>query len=96
MMKTFERLVGKDHRFAERRDQKRRPLDSVLVEFVLLGYPVLAAPPLPDEDEAGDEPAARPAGLRPVYRLRSPVYRPPEMSDPLGTMTGLDNQRHPS
>jgi hypothetical protein len=41
MMKTFERLVGQDHRFAERRNPKRRPPDSVPVEFVLLGYPVL-------------------------------------------------------
>jgi hypothetical protein len=62
MMKTFERLLGQDHRFAERRDPKRRPPDSVPVEFVLLGYPDLDAPPLPGGDEAGDEPESRPAG----------------------------------
>ena len=54
LMKAFERLVGKDHRFTERRDPKRRPADAVPVEFVLLGYPVLDLPPLPDGDLAGD------------------------------------------
>ena len=61
MMKTFERLLGKDHRFAERRDPKRRPPDSVPVEFVLLGYPDLDAPPLPGGDEGGDERAPGPS-----------------------------------
>jgi hypothetical protein len=60
MVKTFERLVGKDHRFAERRDPERRPADAVPVEFVLLGYPVLDSPPLPGDDETGDDPDADP------------------------------------
>jgi len=54
LMKTFERVVGKDHRFAERRDPERRPADAVPVEFVLLGYPILDSPPLP-ANEAGAE-----------------------------------------
>jgi predicted transcriptional regulator len=62
MMKTFERLVGAHHRFAERRDPKLRPPDSVPVEFVLLGYPILDAPPLPDEDGADDDPDVGLAG----------------------------------
>ncbi len=62
MMKSFERLVGSQHRFAERRDPKLRPPDSVPVDFVLLGYPVLDAPPLPDKDEADDDPDPGPAG----------------------------------
>ncbi len=62
MMKTFERVVGADHRFAERRDPKRRPPDSVPVEFVLLGYPDLTSPPLPDRDEADRVPGTGPGG----------------------------------
>jgi hypothetical protein len=63
MNQTFERLVGTHHRFAARRDPKLRPPDAVPVEFVLLGYPILDPPPLPDEaeeeeDEAGDGVAA--------------------------------------
>ena len=54
---TFERVVGTDRRFAERRDPKLRPPDAVPVEFVLLGYPILDAPPLPDTDEADEDPA---------------------------------------
>jgi hypothetical protein len=30
------------------------------VEFVLLGYPVLDSPPLPEADEGGDDPGAEP------------------------------------
>jgi len=55
---VFERLVGAHHRFADRRDPKRRPADAVPVEFVLMAYPILDLPPLPagDQDhEAVDE-----------------------------------------
>jgi predicted transcriptional regulator len=62
LMETFERLLGKDHRFTERRDPKRRPADAMPVEFVLLGYPVLDSPPLPGDDETGDDPDAGPGG----------------------------------
>jgi len=60
MEKTFERLVGEHHRFGARRDPKLRPPDAVPVEFVLLGYPVLDSPPLPEADEGGDDPDAEP------------------------------------
>jgi len=52
LMKTVERTIGQDHRFTERRDPAHRPPGAVPVEFVLLGYPVLDAPPLPG-DSAG-------------------------------------------
>jgi hypothetical protein len=53
LMKTFERTIGQEHRFAERRDPARRPPGAVPVEFVLLAYPILDAPPLPGDDGAG-------------------------------------------
>ena len=62
LMKTFERMVGTHHRFADRKDPKLRPPGSFPVEFVLLGYPILDAPPLPDTDEADEDPDAGPAG----------------------------------
>jgi len=52
LMKTFERTIGQEHRFAERRDPARRPPRAVPVEFVLLAYPVLDAPPLPGDVDA--------------------------------------------
>jgi len=55
-MKTFERMVGMHHRFAERKDPTLRPPDAVPVEFLLLGYPILDSPPLPDSDEADGGP----------------------------------------
>jgi predicted transcriptional regulator len=62
MTKTFERVVGANHRFADRRDPKLRPPGAVPVEFVLLGYPILDSPPppLPDESEDGDGPGSSP------------------------------------
>jgi len=50
--KTFDRLSGPD-RYRERRDPNKRPADALLVELVLLGYPVLDLPPLPAADDAG-------------------------------------------
>jgi hypothetical protein len=56
LMKTVERTIGQEHRFTERKDPARRPPGAVPVEFVLLGYPVLDAPPLPGDsgDSEGD------------------------------------------
>jgi predicted transcriptional regulator len=51
---AFERLLGPHHRFKDRRDPKLRPADAVPVEFVLMAYPVLDLPPLPDADETGE------------------------------------------
>jgi predicted transcriptional regulator len=52
---VFERLVGMHHRYADRRDPKLRPADAVPVEFVLMAYPVLDLPPLPEGDEADQD-----------------------------------------
>jgi hypothetical protein len=66
LMKTVERTIGQEHRFAERRDPARRPPGALPVEFVLLGYPVLDAPPLPaggnGGDSTDDDPDADPGG----------------------------------
>jgi hypothetical protein len=43
---------------AGRRDPDRRPADAVPVEFVLLGYPVLDSPLLPEDDAADADEAA--------------------------------------
>jgi Helix-turn-helix domain len=72
LMETIERTIGQD-RFSERKDPARRPPGAVPVEFVLLGYPVLDAPPLPgdsgdtDSDRDGGDsdsgdPGSRPGG----------------------------------
>ena len=52
LMKTVERTIGQEHRFTERKDPARRPPGAVPVEFVLLGYPVLDAPPLPGDSDS--------------------------------------------
>ena len=49
---AFQRLLGPQNRFRDRRDPKLRPADALPVEFVLMGYPVLDLPPLPDVGEA--------------------------------------------
>jgi predicted transcriptional regulator len=49
IQQAYERVVGSSGCFTERRDPKLRPPDAVTVEFVLLAYPVLDLPPLPDE-----------------------------------------------
>jgi hypothetical protein len=53
IQQAFDRLFGADGRFAERRNPKLRPADAMPIEFVLLAYPVLDLPPLPDAD--GDD-----------------------------------------
>jgi predicted transcriptional regulator len=54
LMKTVERTIGQEHRFTERKDPARRPPGAVPVEFVLLGYPILDAPPLPGDSGGND------------------------------------------
>jgi predicted transcriptional regulator len=49
---VFDRVVGMHHRYADRRDPKLRPAGAIPVEFVLMAYPVLDLPPLPEDDEA--------------------------------------------
>jgi hypothetical protein len=70
LMKTFERTIGQEHRFTERRDPARRPPGAVPVEFVLLAYPILDAPPLPgddgDHDSTGADLDADPRGVTPA------------------------------
>jgi hypothetical protein len=62
IQKTWNRLFGAHHRFAERRDPKLRPADAMPIEFVLLAYPLLDLPPLPDEAEQPDEADANEGG----------------------------------
>ena len=84
LMKTVERTIGQDHRFTERRDPARRPPGAVPVEFVLLGYPVLDAPPLPgggddsdtDSDTDSGDPDGGPGRLTPRSRTRGNVRAP--------------------
>jgi Helix-turn-helix domain len=55
LQKLFERLLGSGSRLVERKDPRLRPPDAMPMEFVLLGYPVLDLPPIPEDDEADDE-----------------------------------------
>jgi hypothetical protein len=60
---AFQRLLGPQNRFRDRRDPKLRPAGAIPVEFVLMGYPVLDLPPLPaaeELDEANEAGADRP------------------------------------
>jgi hypothetical protein len=52
---VFERLLGMHHRYAGRRDPELRPADAVPVEFVLMAYPVLDLPPLPEADGTAED-----------------------------------------
>jgi predicted transcriptional regulator len=53
IQQAFDRVFRSDDRAAKRRDPKLRPADAIPVEFMLLAYPVLNLPPLPDQaDEA--------------------------------------------
>ncbi|MGH3200619.1 MAG: helix-turn-helix domain-containing protein [Streptosporangiaceae bacterium] len=62
IQQAFQRLLGPEHRFRDRRDPKLRPADAIPVEFVLMGYPVLDLPPLPDVDVPGEGSEAGPGG----------------------------------
>ena len=50
--------LADDPEIAGRRDPDRRPADAFPVEFVLLGYPVLDSPLLPEDDGADTGEAA--------------------------------------
>jgi Helix-turn-helix domain len=52
VQQAFQRLLGPQNRFRARRDPKLRPADAIPVEFVLMGYPVLDLPPLPEAGAA--------------------------------------------
>jgi helix-turn-helix protein len=84
--------LADDPEIAGRRDPDRRPADAFPVEFVLLGYPVLDSPLLPEDDSAGtgDDAAADDADAGGTSAGRNPGTgpEPPEMSDPRGTMGG--------
>jgi hypothetical protein len=85
---AFSRLSA-DRALIDRRNPERRPAGAVPVEFVLLGYPVLDSPLLPDAGEDAD------AGDGTAGEAPGPGRQAPEMSDPRDTMAGPDNRRHP-
>jgi predicted transcriptional regulator len=65
IQRAFDRLFRSGDRAARRRDPKLRPADAIPVEFMLLAYPVLNSPLLPDrageaEDSAFPDEPARP------------------------------------
>ena len=84
--------LADDPEIAGRRDPDRRPADAFPVEFVLLGYPVLDSPLLPEDDSAGAGGAAAAgdaaAGVTSAGRNPGTGPEPPEMSDPRDTMGG--------
>jgi hypothetical protein len=51
---AYERLLGLGSAYLERKDPKLRPRDAVPVEFVLLSYPLLDIPALPERAEGDD------------------------------------------
>jgi predicted transcriptional regulator len=54
IQQAFQRFLGPQNRFRDRRDPKLRPADAIPVEFVLMGYPVLDLPPLPEGGEGSE------------------------------------------
>jgi len=84
--------LADDAEIAGRRDPDRRPADAFPVEFVLLGYPVLDSPLLPEDDgadagEAADADDAD-AGGAAAGRNSGTGLEAPEMSDPRDTISG--------
>jgi helix-turn-helix protein len=62
---VFDRVAGSGHRFADRKDPKLRPADAIPVEFVLMGYPILDLPPLPESAEDAEEEEGAAENVRP-------------------------------
>jgi hypothetical protein len=96
---AFNRLSA-DRALIDRRNPERRPAGAVPVEFVLLGYPVLDSPLVPDDVGAGPD-AGPDAGADPgvgdatAGEFPGSGRQAPEMSDPRDTMAEPDNRRHP-
>jgi hypothetical protein len=62
IQEAFQRFLGPQNRLRDRRDPKLRPPDAIPIEFVLMSYPVLDLPPLPDVGAVGDGSEAGPDG----------------------------------
>jgi predicted transcriptional regulator len=58
LREIFERLLGAGGPYAERREPKLRPPDAMPIEIVLLGYPLLDLPPIPDSGDDYEEGAS--------------------------------------
>ena len=71
---VFERLAGMRSRFADRRDPTLRPADAVPVEFVLMAYPILDLPPLPETDGDDEDPRDSPGRLTSAENVRPPRH----------------------
>ncbi len=87
---AFSELAD-DPDIAARRLPGHRPADALPIEFVLLGYPVLDSPMLPDPDAdeaAGTDDADAGEVASEIAAGEAPDGRPeaPEMSDPRDTM----------
>jgi len=65
IQQAFDRLFRSDDRAAKRRDPKLRPADAIPVEFMLLAYPVLSLPPLPDQADGAEDSAFPDESARP-------------------------------
>jgi predicted transcriptional regulator len=53
--KVYDRVVGTQSHYKERRDPELRPPDAIPVELILLGYPILDLPSLPGDEGAQPE-----------------------------------------
>jgi predicted transcriptional regulator len=57
IQQAFDRVFRAEDRAAKRKDPELRPADAIPVEFMLLAYPVLNLPPLPDQAEEAEDSA---------------------------------------
>jgi predicted transcriptional regulator len=58
LRETFERLLGVGGPYAGRKEPKLRPPDAMPIEIVMLGYPLLDLPPIPDSGDDYEEGAS--------------------------------------